>query len=105
MILSEPAVGATDPKSLHGFFRIAHEGEKDRFGVPVDATSQQWVGVIYLNPSEQCRGGTSFFRHKGMGIDRTPMTDEELHAYGATSITLENSRLIQLVSFATQGQT
>lgn len=148
-ILSEPAVGSTDPRSLHGFFRITHEGEQGRFGVHVDATSQQWVGVIYLNPPEQCQGGTSFFRHIGMGIDRTPLTDAELNAYGASNIldllekegndpskwerlmtvpmrfnrlimyrpwiwhapgdpfgnTIENSRLIQLLSFATEGQT
>ena len=148
-ILSEPAVGATDPKALHGFFRLTHEGEQGRFGVHVDATRMQWVGVIYLNPPEQCQGGTSMYRHKGLGLDRTPLNEAELHAYGATSIldllekdgndpskwehlmtvpmrfnrlvvyrpwiwhapgepfgnTIENSRLIQLVCFATQGQT
>ena len=148
-ILSEPAVGSTDPNSLHGFFRITLEGEKGRFGVHVDATSSQWVGVIYLNTPEQCQGGTSLFRHKGLGLDRTPQNQEELEAYGASSIrdllekdgndpskwehlmmvpmrynrlviyrpwmwhapadpfgnSLENGRLMQLVCFATQGQT
>ena len=148
-ILSEPAVGSTDPKSLHGFFRITLEGEKGRFGVHVDATSMQWVGVIYLNTPEQCQGGTSLYRHKGLGLDRTPQNQAELEAYGASSIldllekegndpskwehlmtvpmrynrlvvyrpwmwhapaepfgnSLENGRLMQLVCFATQGQT
>ena len=148
-ILSEPAVGATDPKALHGFFRITHAGERGRFGVHVETTRMQWVGVIYLNPPEQCQGGTSMYRHKGLGLDRTPLTEAELHAYGATSIldllekdgndpskwehlmtvpmrfnrlvvyrpwmwnapgeafgnTIGNSHLIQVVCFATQGQT
>lgn len=148
-ILSEPAVGSTDPNSLHGFFRITLEGEQGRFAVHVDATSQQWVGVIYLNTPEQCQGGTSLFRHKGLGTDRTPLTDKELNDYGATSIldllekdgndpskwehlmmvpmrfnrlviyrpwmwhapaapfgnSIETGRLMQLMSFTTEGQT
>src|SRR5689334_16701180 len=30
----------------------------------------RWVGVLYLNPPEQCQGGTSFFRHKRTGFER-----------------------------------
>ena len=107
------------------------------------------MGVIYMTLPEQCQGGTSLFRHKGLNLDRTPQTDAVLHAYGATSIldllekdgndpskwehlmmvpmrfnrlilyrpwmwhapgapfgsSIEDGRLMQLVSFATEGST
>ncbi len=30
------------------------------------------AGVIYLNPPEQCRGGTGFYRHRASGLERFP---------------------------------
>jgi len=30
------------------------------------------AGVIYLNPPEQCRGGTAFYRHKASGLEGFP---------------------------------
>lgn len=29
-------------------------------------------GLVYLNPPEQCRGGTGFFRHRATGLARYP---------------------------------
>ncbi len=38
----------------------------------------RWVGVLYLNLPEQCRGGTAFYRHRPSDQDRAPLTQEEL---------------------------
>ncbi|MEX1362713.1 MAG: DUF6445 family protein [Nannocystaceae bacterium] len=32
----------------------------------------RWIGIVYLNLPEQCRGGTSLFTHRATGIDRWP---------------------------------
>lgn len=32
----------------------------------------RWIGIVYLNPPRQCRGGTSFFTHRATGIYRWP---------------------------------
>lgn len=32
----------------------------------------RWIGIVYLNPKHQCRGGTSFFTHRGTGTYRWP---------------------------------
>lgn len=30
------------------------------------------AGLVYLNPPEQCRGGTAFYRHRATGVARWP---------------------------------
>jgi hypothetical protein len=70
-ILAQPVVGAAHPPGTHGRFRITLAGEEGRYLVHVDPTAAQWVGVVYLNPPEQCRGGTAFFRHEVLDSDRT----------------------------------
>ena len=85
-ITGEPLEGIDDGRSSHGKFRITLAGERGRYGVHVDPTALTWVGVIYLNTAEQCRGGTAFFRHKGLGSDRSPLTQEELAACGQPSV-------------------
>ena len=30
------------------------------------------AGVVYLNPSDQCRGGTAFYRHRASGLEEMP---------------------------------
>ena len=85
-LVGGPVTGNPKPQSAHGRFRITLAGEEGRFLAHVDPTALTWVGVVYLNPPEQCRGGTTFFRHKGLNSDRTPMTEAELRAYGPASI-------------------
>ena len=85
-ILGEKVVGSPDPRPSHGKFRITLAGEPSRYMVHVDPSVLSWVGVVYLNLPEQCRGGTSFFRHTGLNSDRTPLSEAELHAYGVDSI-------------------
>ncbi len=85
-LLGEKVVSSNDPRPTHGKFRITLAGEPSRYLVHVDPSILSWVGVIYLNPPEQCQGGTSFYRHKGLNSDRTPLSLEELRAYGPNSI-------------------
>ena len=68
--------GDPNPDTTHGKFRITLATDKSRYLVHADPTLFDWVGVIYLNLPEQCRGGTAFFRHKGLNSDRTPMSQE-----------------------------
>jgi hypothetical protein len=37
-----------------------------------DEICASFASVFYLNTPEQCRGGTSFYRHKARGIDAMP---------------------------------
>jgi hypothetical protein len=48
-----------------------------RYRVHVDI-GVNWSGVLYLNRPEQCRGGTSFFRHRGTRSDHAPTTAADL---------------------------
>ncbi|MFQ5773975.1 MAG: DUF6445 family protein [Kiloniellaceae bacterium] len=85
-LVGEPVSGTADPRASHGKFRITLAGEEGRYLVHADPSMLAWVGVVYLNPPERCRGGTAFFRHKGLGSDRTPLSEQELRAYGPASI-------------------
>ena len=85
-LVGERLVSSADPRPSHGRFRITLAGEPSRYLVHVDPSMLTWVGVVYLNLPEQCRGGTEFFRHTGLNSDRTPLSEEELRAYGPASI-------------------
>lgn len=68
----------------HAHCRIAFEGEKGEGGVHVDPA--HWSAIICLSRDEDCRGGTEFFRHKRSGLDRAPVFEEDLEAYGYSSV-------------------
>ncbi|MCH8808234.1 MAG: hypothetical protein IH993_00145 [Proteobacteria bacterium] len=85
-VIGARVAGDPNPETTHGKFRITLAAEKSRYLVHADPTLLDWVGVIYLNLPAQCRGGTAFFRHKGLNSDRTPMSQEELAAYGPASV-------------------
>ena len=76
------------PNSAVGHFRIAFEGDLARQDVHIDPY-RDWGGVVYFNTPEQCigRGGTSFWRHKKLGIDGMPMswTKKDIEKYGFSS--------------------
>ena len=65
-----------------GVFAKAYAQDHRKKVVHVDHTG--WTGLVYLNPPEQCRGGTSFYRHKGTGLDRVP-EENGLENLGYTS--------------------
>ena len=80
MIIGEPVRG--NFKHLHGFFRLTGASDSGAADIHIDVDNV-WAGVIYLNPPEQCQGGTQFFRHKKYGTDHAPVREEDFKIYGA----------------------
>lgn len=65
-------------------FRLNLKGELPHSWVHSDGLCSQFASVLYLNPPNQCSGGTAFWRHTGLNIDRMP-TKEELDRLGLGS--------------------
>lgn len=86
ILIGERLAGHQDERSYHGFFRVTLAGEEGRYRVHVDPTALTWVGVVYLSLPEHCQGGTSFFRHRALGLDRTPPEARDLERLGVASI-------------------
>ncbi len=63
-----------------GNFRIMLKDTGSRIKVHVDG-GPTWTALIYLNPDDQCQGGTGFFRHKKTGRIALP-SDEEARELG-----------------------
>src|SRR6185312_11812343 len=61
-------------------FRMNLAGELPHSWVHSDDICAQFASVLYLNPPEQCKGGTAFWRHKEINIDRLPSKDQLLSA-------------------------
>ena len=74
-VAGEPLVGAVE--RAHRALRLTLAGDTGRYRVHVDV-GVDWSGVLYLNHSEQCRGGTSFFRHRSTGSEHAPTTAADL---------------------------
>lgn len=62
-------------------FRLNLAGELPHSWVHSDDICADYASVLYLNTPEQCSGGTAFWRHEALKIDRLP-TREELNASG-----------------------
>jgi hypothetical protein len=58
-------------------FRLNLKGELPHSWVHSDTICAEYASVLYLNPPDQCKGGTAFWRHKTRGIDGLP-TKESL---------------------------
>jgi hypothetical protein len=69
------------PKSAIGHFRITLKEDKPKQDIHVDP-NRDWAGILYLTAPEHCQGGTSFFRHKELGIDKMPTDPEEIRKFG-----------------------
>lgn len=48
-------------------FRINYAGENPHSWVHSDDICAKYASVLYLNPPEQCKGGTAFWRHMKFG--------------------------------------
>lgn len=84
-LAAEVLIGCPRPEISHGKFRITQQDDPSRYLVHVDPSFLSWVGVIYLSLPEHCRGGTAFYRHKGLNSDRTP-PQAVLEDHGFSSI-------------------
>ncbi len=85
-IVGEPLRGHPAPTSFHGFCRSTLAGDESRYLVHVDPSNLWWVGVCYLSLPEDCSGGTTFYRHRSLGLDRTPTQQAEIEAVGVSSV-------------------
>ncbi len=85
-VVGEPLAGHGAGTSFHCHFRSTLEGEEGRYLVHADPSALWWVGVCYLSLPQHCRGGTAFYRHKGLGLDRTPTRQAEIDAVGAPGV-------------------
>ena len=57
-------------------FRLNLAGELPHSWVHSDDICAKWASVLYLNEPDQCRGGTAFWKHIGLNIDRLPSRAE-----------------------------
>jgi hypothetical protein len=53
-------------------FRLNLEGERPHSWVHSDDICAKFASVLYLNRPEQCRGGTAFWKHKQLSLERLP---------------------------------
>jgi hypothetical protein len=73
--LIEKAIGAEIEPKL-SCFRINYAGEMPHSWVHSDDICAKYASVLYLNPPEQCQGGTAFWKHEGLQIDRLPSKEQ-----------------------------
>lgn len=57
-------------------FRLNLKGELPHSWVHSDDICAKFASVLYLNLPEQCSGGTAFWKHKELEIDRLPAKEE-----------------------------
>lgn len=62
-------------------FRLNLKGELPHSWVHSDDICAQFASVLYLNTPEQCVGGTAFWKHKALGMERL-LSPAELEARG-----------------------
>ena len=67
----------------HGKCRVALANDNKPAKIHIDHS--HWSGILFLSRTEDCRGGTEFYRHVPTGTDRVPTTIEELRAIGYSS--------------------
>lgn len=57
-------------------FRINYKGENPHSWVHSDECCAKYAAVLYMNPPEQCMGGTAFWKHIPTGLDYMPTVEE-----------------------------
>lgn len=66
-------------------FRLNLQGEMPHSWVHSDDICAKFASVLYLNLPEQCYGGTAFWKHSELDIDRLP-SRESLRADGIDDV-------------------
>lgn len=86
-LVGEPVMGTRH--TAHCGFRIAMAGAESGASLRMHVDgANYWSGIVYLSLPEHCRGGTEFYRHKGLGSDRAPLYDSEVQQLGYDSCAL-----------------
>lgn len=65
-------------------FRLNLAGELPHSWVHSDDICAKYASVLYLNPPDQCAGGTAFWKHAALGMDRL-LTESEISERGMDS--------------------
>jgi uncharacterized protein DUF6445 len=65
-------------------FRLNLSGELPKSWVHADDICSTYASVLYLNAESHCRGGTAFWRHAGLGMDRR-LTEQQMAERGIRS--------------------
>lgn len=60
-------------------FRLNLQGEFPHSWVHSDDICAKYASILYLNEPDQCFGGTAFWKHKELKIDRLPSKEELKH--------------------------
>lgn len=82
------------------FLRITYEGER----VPHSAHNDRLMGkkgcIIFLNRESDCKGGTSFVRHKVHGMEFGPETDDQLKVWQRDTNNYDSWDITSMVNMA-----
>lgn len=54
------------------FYRLGTPENEPTTFIHADQNCAQWACVLYLNPPNQCHGGTAFWKHKATGLEALP---------------------------------
>ena len=79
-LVREPVHAPWTNDFSHGSCRVALASDDQQARIHIDQS--HWSGILYLSRSEDCRGGTEFYRHKRTNTDRVPMDEASLKAVG-----------------------
>lgn len=56
----------------YSLLRVNYEGEVPNAAIHTDNSYDEFAGVLYLNPPEQCKGGTAFWKNRKYGLTHFP---------------------------------
>lgn len=83
-LVHEPVIGT--PGTAHCRFRMAMAGAESRATLRIHVDGANYFsGIVYLNLPEHCRGGTEFYRHRGLDSDHAPLYDSDVTQFGYDS--------------------
>jgi hypothetical protein len=81
-IISAVVRRITSWSAPHGDFRLLRQRDagdpSGRTWVHYDSVHTRYAAIVFLNPPEQCQGGTVFYRHREFGLDRMPEADSAI---------------------------
>ena len=92
-LVREPLHTPWSQDYAHESCRLALASDDKPGRVHIDTS--HWTGVLSLSRTEDSSGGTEFFRHRRTGLDRLPLTPEELAAAGYGSYDELDADLLQ----------
>ncbi len=93
-LTGEKVVESTLQSHCHARISLAADDLGRKYTVHIDP-GVVWSAIIYMNPPEQCQGGTEFFRHKATNMERAPVYPHELAEMGVQNYYEGGGRIIE----------